>query len=162
MTQEVKAKLRFLKMGPRKVRLVADLIRGKKISKAVEVLSLLNKKAARPVLKLLLSAVANAKNNFSLEEKTLKLKSITVDEGPTLKRWMPKARGRATPIRERSSHVTIVLTGEKVEPKKSAVKKEENDKKAVKKKETVTANKAVKKDKKVATAKKETVKKDKK
>lgn len=139
MTQEVKAKLRFLKIGPRKVRLVVDLVRGKKISKAVEILSLLNKKAARPVLKLILSAVANAKNNFSIEEKTLKLKSITVDEGPTLKRWMPKARGRATPIRERSSHITVILVGEKAEVKK------ENKKEAVK---PATKSKAVKTEKK--------------
>ncbi len=116
--QEVSAQLRFLRMGPRKVRLVADLIRGRKALKAVDVLSVLNKRAARPVLKLLQSAMANATHNFSLPLETLKIKSITVDGGPMLKRWMPKAHGRATPIRERTAHIQIMLSGEKAEEKK--------------------------------------------
>jgi len=109
MNQEVVAKLRFLRMGPRKVRLVTDLVKGRSVKKAQDILSLTNKRAARPVLKLIKSAVANAKNNFKLEEDVLKIKNITVDEGPVLKRWMPKAHGRATPIRERTSHVNLIL-----------------------------------------------------
>ena len=121
--QEVKAKLSFLRMGPRKVRLVADLMRGRKVSTAIDRLSLMNKKAARYLLKLLKSAVANAKNNFQLEVDNLRVKSITVDGGPVLKRWMPKAHGRATPIRERTSHINLVLIEEKVEAKKVKTKK---------------------------------------
>jgi large subunit ribosomal protein L22 len=108
--QEVTAKLKFFRQGPRKVRLVADLIRGKKVTRALEILSLLNKKAARTVKKLLESAVANAKHNYSLAIEDLKITKITIDGGPSLKRWMPKAHGRATPVRERTSHINLVLT----------------------------------------------------
>lgn len=123
MTQEVKAKLRYLRIGPRKMRLVVDLIRGRRALKAVETLSVLNKRAARPLLKLLKSAMANARHNFSLSEETLRVASVMVDGGPVLKRWMPKAHGRATPVRERTSHISLILTGEKGEAaKKAAVK----------------------------------------
>lgn len=108
--QEVTAKLKFFRQGPRKVRLVADLIRGKKVTRALEILSLLNKKAARTVKKLLESAVANAKHNYSLAIEDLKITKITINGGPSLKRWMPKAHGRATPVRERTSHINLVLT----------------------------------------------------
>ncbi len=123
--QEVKAKLSFLRMGPRKVRLVADLMRGRRVPMLIDRLSLMNKKAAGYLLKLLKSAVANAKNNFQLEMETLRVKSIMVDGGPVLERWMPKAHGRATPIRERTSHITLILIGEEVakKEKKSKIKK---------------------------------------
>lgn len=130
MTQ-VTAKLKFYRMGPKKLRLIADLIRGKRVEKATAMLSLLNKKGARPVLKLLNSAVANAKHNHNLESANLVVKTITVDGGPVLKRFTPKAHGRATPIRERTSHVNLILENlvkqEKVEKKevKKAVKKTE-------------------------------------
>ncbi len=117
--QEVKAKLNFLRMGPRKVRLIADLMRGRKVPMLMDRLSLMNKKAAGYLLKLLKSAVANAKNNFQLEADDLRVKSIMVDGGPVLKRWMPKAHGRATPIRERTSHISLVLEGEKTEKNKT-------------------------------------------
>lgn len=107
---EVTAKLRFLRMGPRKVRLVADMIRGKKVTRALDILSVLGKRAARPVLKLLNSAVANAKHNHSLAVEDLIVSQIYVDGGPVLKRSMPKAHGRATPIRERTSHINLVLS----------------------------------------------------
>jgi large subunit ribosomal protein L22 len=119
MTQEVNAQLKFLRMSPRKVRLLADLIRGRRVDTAIKTLSVMNKRAAKPVLKLVLSAIANAKHNFALNEQTLKVKSITVDGGPVLKRWMPRAHGRATPVRERTSHIKVVLVGDKVENKKS-------------------------------------------
>ena len=110
-------------MGPRKVRLVTDLVKGRKALRARDVLSLTNKSAALPILKLLNSAIANAKNNFKLDEETLFIKNITVDGGPVLKRWMPKAHGRATPVRQRTSHVTMILkTVEKAE-KKTKTKK---------------------------------------
>lgn len=106
---EVKAKLSYLRIGPRKLRLIADLVRGRKVVTALNTLTLLNKKGALPLLKLLNSAVANAKHNFNLAVENLRIAKITVDGGPVLKRWMPKAHGRATPIRERTSHINIVL-----------------------------------------------------
>lgn len=109
MNQEVIAKLRFLRMGPRKVRLITDMVKGRKALRARDILALTNKRAVTPVLKLLNSAIANAKNNFKLNEETLFIKNITVDGGPMLKRWMPKAHGRATPIRQRTSHITMIL-----------------------------------------------------
>lgn len=109
-------------MAPRKVRLVADLIRGKKALKAVDTLTLLPKAGARPILKLLKSAIANAKHNFSLEADTLRIAKLTVDGGPSLKRFTPKAHGRATPIRERTSHINLVL--ETFEKKSEKAKKE--------------------------------------
>ncbi len=108
--QEVKAKLSYLRQGPRKVRLVTDLIRGRKVSTALNSLALLNKRSALPILKLLNSAIANARHNFSLAPENLRVAKITVDGGPVLKRWMPKAHGRATPVRERTSHIQLVLT----------------------------------------------------
>lgn len=119
---EVKAKLSFLRISPRKVRLVADLVRGKKVNKAIDILSIINKKSAEPIKKLLLSAMANAKNNFNLKEDSLKVAKITVDDGVIIKRWRPRARGRAAAIRKRTSHITVILTGDKednnIKPKK--------------------------------------------
>lgn len=96
-------------MSPKKVRLVTDLVKGMDIDKAEAQLRFVNKAAARPVLKLLQSAKANAEHNFKLETSGLFVKSIIVDGGPVLHRWRPRAFGRATPIRKRSSHVTLVL-----------------------------------------------------
>jgi len=121
MTQ-VTAKLRFLRMGPRKVRLIVDMIRGKKVTRALDLLSVMPKRAARPVLKLLNSAVANAKHNHSIAVEDLKVSEIYVDGGPVLKRWMPKAHGRATPIRERTSHINLVLATMEKKIKKEAKK----------------------------------------
>lgn len=126
MNREVRAQLNYLRIGPRKVRLVADLMRGRKVATAINTLSVLNKLAAKPLLKLLKSAIANAKNNFSLSENTLRIKTITVDGGPVLKRWMPRAHGRATPIRERTSHIKLVLVSSDNEQstKKVSIKKD--------------------------------------
>ncbi|TAN34075.1 50S ribosomal protein L22 [Patescibacteria group bacterium] len=115
------AKLKYLRIGPRKVRLVADAIRGRRALQAVEILSLLNKRAAHPVLKLLKSALANAKHNHSLEPENLRIAKLTVDGGAALKRYMPKAHGRATPVRERTSHINLVLS--EIENKKKDIKK---------------------------------------
>lgn len=112
MKGEAKAKLRFLRLAPRKVRLVAGLIRGMKLEEAKTQLYLSKKEAARPVLKLLLSVVANAKQNHDLKEETLRVKSITVDGGPILHRWMPRAMGSAGAIAKRTSHISVVLEGE--------------------------------------------------
>lgn len=110
MIQAVTAQLRYYRQGPRKMRLVADVIRGRDVTRAVGLLTVTNKKAARALLKLLRSAIANAKNNFALDTELLRVRSITVDGGPMLKRWLPRAHGRATPIRERTSHVTLTLS----------------------------------------------------
>jgi len=103
------AKLRYLRITPRKVRLVADLIRGKRIEEAQSILNFTIKKAAPPLLKLLRSATANAKNNFQLDESNLYITKILVDEGPKYKRWRARARGRAEEIQKKTSHVTVVL-----------------------------------------------------
>lgn len=107
--QDVKAKLKFLRMSPRKVRLLADMVRGRKVTTALETLSLMNKRGASPIFKLIQSAMANAKHNHALVPEDLRVKTITVDGGPVTKRWMPKAHGRATPVRQRTSHVNLVL-----------------------------------------------------
>lgn len=124
---EVKAKAKFIRMSPRKVRLVLGVVRGMKIDAARLQLAFMNKAAAEPVLKLLNSAVANALNNFGLNEETLKIKTIVADGGPILYRYRPRAMGRAAPIRKRTSHITIVLEGTTGEaqatPKVAKVKK---------------------------------------
>jgi len=115
---EVSAKLRFLRMSPRKARLVCDVIRGMDAEEAQVQLQFLRKKAALPVLKLLNSAMANAENNFKLKRDNLFIKKITVDQGPTLKRWKPRAFGQPAMIRKRSAHITVILGEYKETPKK--------------------------------------------
>jgi len=122
---EVKAKVRYLRVSPRKVRLVIDMIRGKNVAEALDILTFSNKWAKRPIVKLLDSAVANAKHNFSLEEDNLYIKSIRADGGPMLKRWRPRAFGRASTIRKRTTHIEIILdeiSKEEPEAKTSEVK----------------------------------------
>lgn len=124
---EVKAKARYVRMSPRKVRLVIDVVRGMHVKEAQTQLQFMKKAAAEPVLKLLNSAVANATHNFDLNGDTLRIKAIAADGGPTLGRWRARAFGRAAPIRKRTSHISIVL--------ESPEKKEEKSKKPVSKKE---------------------------
>jgi len=127
------AKLRYLRITPRKVRLVADLIRGKRIEEAQSILNFTIKKAAPPLLKLLRSATANAKNNFQLDESNLYITKILVDEGPKYKRWRARARGRAEEIQKKTSHVTVVLDEIVKKPKKlKKIKKPEEVKKVEK------------------------------
>lgn len=106
---EVKASLNNLRMSPRKVRLVVDLVRKMPVDKALVQLKFANKRAAEPLAKLIESGIANAVNTYGLERGNLFIKEIRSDEGLTLKRWMPKAHGRATVIRKRSAHVYLVL-----------------------------------------------------
>lgn len=106
---EVVAKLKYLRMSPRKVRLVVDLIRGMEVKRAKSYLQFSTKRAGAQVLKLLNSAVANAANNFKKEKEGLYIKKIFVDQGPTYKRYRPRARGMTSPINKRTSHITIVL-----------------------------------------------------
>jgi large subunit ribosomal protein L22 len=107
---ETRASLRHLRTSPTKVREVLGLIRGREIDDARERLRFSTRGPADEVLKLLDSAVANAENNQSLPEDELFVARAYADEGPTLKRWRPRARGRGTRIRKRTSHVTIVLS----------------------------------------------------
>lgn len=108
---EVKARLRFVRVAPRKARLVADLIRGKRSEEALNLLTFTKKAAAKIVTKVLKSAVANAMQK-KMDADRLYVKQITVDQGPTMKRFQPRALGRATTIRKRTSHINIVLDEE--------------------------------------------------
>ena len=108
----VTAKLNYLRMSPRKVRLVADLLKRKSAVQALVQLENMAKIAAKPLAKLLRSAIANAKHNFEMAEETLKVKQVIVNGGPVLHRWMPRAMGRATPIRKRSAHIELTLEGD--------------------------------------------------
>lgn len=107
---EIKAKLNNLRIAPRKTRLVIGLIKKMNVKDAEKVLEFTYKRGANPVLKLLKSAVANAENNFKLKNEDLFIKEIKVDKGTTLKRWMPRARGKATRINKRTSHITLILS----------------------------------------------------
>lgn len=109
----MKAFLKNHHQTPRKTRLIADLIRGKKVSVALAELDLVIKKSAEPIKRLILSAVANAKHNNKLGEENLYVKNITVDKGNVIKRARPVSRGRAFPIRHRLSHIKVELTDKK-------------------------------------------------
>ena len=106
---EVRAKLRFVRISPRKARLVADLIRGKRSEEALNILIFTRKAAGRILIKLLKSAIANATQKKTIDVDRLYVKKITVDQGPTMKRFTPRALGRATTIRKRTSHINMVL-----------------------------------------------------
>ncbi len=106
---EIKATLSNYRQSPRKVRLVADLARGKSVKRARKELDFLNKKAASVIKKLLMSAVANAKHNKGIKEDELRLKEISVNVAPTLKRFRAGARGQAYALKKRASHISIVL-----------------------------------------------------
>ena len=108
-TQEVRAQAKYVRTSARKARLVADTIRGRSVPEARTVLAFTSKAAARDVEKVLRSAVANAEANHGLEGDELLISTITVDEGPTLKRWRPRARGRVNRIFKRTCHITITL-----------------------------------------------------
>lgn len=110
---EIRAKARFVHMSPRKVRLVADVVRGLVVAEALARLSVMKQQAAPLIVKLLKSAVANADHNFKVSAGDLFVKSLTVDGGPMTKRWTPKAFGSATPIRHRTSHLSLILSDNK-------------------------------------------------
>jgi large subunit ribosomal protein L22 len=116
---EIKAKLKHLRIAPRKVRLVSDLIRKKSVEESQIILNFTTNRTAPLLLKLLKQAVANAKNNFQIDESNLYIQKITIDEGPKLKRWRPRSRGMAFPIQKKTSHITIVLEEIKKKPKKA-------------------------------------------
>ena len=132
--QLVKAHARSLRISPRKMRLVTNLVKNMRVNDALTQLQFTNKKAAQMVTKLLQSAAANAENNFSLNRDTLFIKEITCDMGPVMKRSFPRARGSAFMIKRKLSHVNVIL-------EERAVK--------AKKKKTAVVPKAVKPEKKV-------------
>ena len=105
--QQAKATARTVRIAPRKVRLVVDLIRGKKIGEAVAILRLTPKAASPVVEKVLKSAIANAEHNYEMDVENLIVSEVFVDEGPTMKRFRPRAQGRASAINKRTSHITI-------------------------------------------------------
>ena len=106
---ESKASLESARVGAQKARLVVDLVRGKDVSAAIKALTFLNKKTAGMVKKLIESAVANADHKKTMDLDKLYVKSIWVDQGPVLKRWRPRAQGRAYGIRKKTSHINVVL-----------------------------------------------------
>ena len=117
----MKATLKNYRQAPRKVRLIADLIKGKKVEQALATLSFLPKRAALPVKKLLESAIANAKERHNQDKDTLMIKNMRVDKGFVFMRHRARARGRSAPIRKRTSHISVELEvqqKEKVKTKK--------------------------------------------
>jgi len=106
---EVRARAKFIRTSPRKARMVTELIKGKGVGEALNILAFTKKAPAKIVTKLLKSAVANADQMKNIDVDTLFVKQITVDQGPTMKRYRPRAMGRATMIRRRMSHITVVL-----------------------------------------------------
>jgi large subunit ribosomal protein L22 len=107
---KVRAQAKYVRQSPYKVRRVLDLVRGLPVQEAEDVLRLTQRGATEPVTKVLKSAVANAEHNHALDADDLVVAEAFADEGPTLKRYRPRARGRATRIRKRTSHITIVVS----------------------------------------------------
>ena len=107
---KVRAQAKYVRQSPYKVRRVLDLVRGLPVQEAEDLLRLTQRGATEPVTKVLRSAVANAEHNHALDADDLVVAEAYADEGPTLKRYRPRARGRATRIRKRTSHITIVVS----------------------------------------------------
>lgn len=106
---QTRARAKYIRIAPRKVRLVVDLIRGKRIGEALAILKFTPKVASPVIEKVLRSAIANAENNHNMDVSRLYVKEIFADPGPTLKRFHPRAQGRAYSIMKRSSHITVVV-----------------------------------------------------
>ncbi|WP_202081244.1 50S ribosomal protein L22 [Caldalkalibacillus salinus] len=110
---EAKAVAKYVRIAPRKVRLVIDLIRGKQVGEAIAILKHTPKAASPVIEKVLMSAVANAEHNYEMNPDNLVVSEIVCDEGPTLKRFRPRAMGRASRINKRTSHIKVVVTEQK-------------------------------------------------
>lgn len=134
--KQITAKLNYLHVAPRKVRLVAQALKGLTLNEAEAQLMFRVQRSSEPLLKLLRSAAANAKNNYRLNPEKLVVASVRVDQGPMIKRFLPRAMGRATPIQKKMSHVTLVLSEkENVKPSRfqiAVVKKNKLPKKETK------------------------------
>ena len=109
MAQEVKATAKYIRIAPRKVRIVMNLVRGKSVSDALAILKFTPKVVADAVEKVLNSAIANAENNFDMDRDRLFISSAFVDQGPTLKRIHPRSRGQAFKILKHTSHITVAV-----------------------------------------------------
>jgi large subunit ribosomal protein L22 len=120
----INASLKNYRISPRKVRVAANMVRGKSADEAILILSHVAKKAGDPLASLIRSALANAKNNFQMERQNLVVKELRVDGGIVLKRSMPRSRGMANPIKKRTSNVLVVLApaAEKKQPKKASTR----------------------------------------
>src|SRR5690554_7165096 len=127
---EARATAKYIRISPRKVKIVIDLVRGKNLGEALNILNFTPKAASEPVLKLIRSAAANAENNYDMNVENLYVAEIQANQGPTLKRFRPRAQGRATQILKRTSHITFalkerelggILVGPKVNPHGSRV-----------------------------------------
>ena len=125
---DIKASVKSVRISPRKVGLVAALVRGRTVGDAITILEHTPRRAALPVKKLLETARANALHNYNLLEDSLTLKSISVTPGPRMKRYRPASHGRALPYEKKSSHIYVEVNGQKKQPKKPAVKKTEDKK----------------------------------
>lgn len=110
MSLSFKCFLKSINISPRKARLVADLVRGKNVQEALDCLKFTNKRAAPVISKMIVSAMANATNQATVDVDSFIVSSICVDDGPTQKRFLPRAQGRATVIRKRSSHIVVELS----------------------------------------------------
>ena len=106
---EAKAVAKYIRIAPRKARLVADLIRGKDVDSALSIIKFMPNKGAEIIGKVLNSAMANAEHNYDMDVNDLYVDRVYVDEGPTIKRWRAKAMGRVGRVRKRTSHITIIL-----------------------------------------------------
>jgi large subunit ribosomal protein L22 len=106
---QAKAVTKYVRISPLKVRPVMDVVRGMGVERALATLRYMPQKAAREVARTIMSAAANAENNFDMERQALVVKTIFADEGPAFKRYMPRARGRADRIRKRTTHITVVV-----------------------------------------------------
>jgi len=132
---EVRAIAKNIRISPKKVRLVVDQIRNKKPQDAVKILDFVNKRSAPAVKKVIMSAIANAKNNYALDEGSLVFKQISASKGLSFKRYRPVSRGRVHHILKRASHLTVVLEGEqkvKKEPESQKVKETKEEKSGTK------------------------------
>ncbi len=136
---EVKAKAKNIRISPTKVRLVIDIIRGKNALQALSELEFIHKKASQPVLKLLKSAISNAKNNYSLDDKNLYISRISADCGPIYKRVRFRARGRRDIISKRTTHISIVLSESKEKVKEETKLTQQFIQEEIKKEEAAAA-----------------------
>jgi len=121
---EVRALEKYIRISPKKARLVADVVRGQNAVSALTTLKFMPKKAAGIIYKALNSAISNAVNNYGLTKNDLVISKITVDSGPSLKRFRPRSKGMASPILKRTSHVTVVVAGTEAKKVEKAAKAE--------------------------------------
>ena len=140
----ITASLKNYRISPRKVRVVADMVRGKGVAEAKLIVSAAVKKAKHPIGDLIDSAIANAKNNFGIEADNLFIKEIRVDGGVILKRYMPVSRGSSHPIKKRTSHIKVTLAPKDVSKSKEVKIKAEKTVKSTKKEKVTKVNKTKK------------------